>query len=60
MDNQALKKLVGQGLSAMKAGSKVAADATAEIRNDARHPDLKHRPSSERSRHWRRAAQSDP
>ena len=41
MNNDALKKLVGQGLAAMKAGSKVAADATGEIRNDASHPDLK-------------------
>ena len=41
MNDDALKKLVGQGLAAMKAGSKVAADATGEIRNDVRHPDLK-------------------
>ncbi len=41
MNNDALKRLVGQGLSAMKAGSKVAADATAEIQKDVRHPDLK-------------------
>jgi len=41
MDNGALKTLVAQGLTAMKAGSQVAAQATAEIREDARHPDLK-------------------
>ena len=41
MDKDNLRKLVGQGLSAMKAGSKVAADATSEIGNDVRHPDLK-------------------
>ena len=41
MNNDALKKLVGFGLSAMKAGSKVAADATGEIQHDVRHPDLK-------------------
>ena len=33
--------LVSQGLSAMKAGSDVAAKATDEISNDASHPDLK-------------------
>ena len=41
MNNDALKTLVAQGLAAMKAGSGVAAAATAEIRNDARHPDLR-------------------
>lgn len=41
MNNDALKTLVAQGLAAMKAGSKVAAAATSEIQNDARHPDLK-------------------
>jgi ferritin-like metal-binding protein YciE len=41
MNNDALKQLVAQGLAAMKAGSKVAAAATGEIQNDARHPDLK-------------------
>ena len=40
MNNDALRTLVAQGLSAMKAGSRVAAQATAEIRNDARHPEL--------------------
>lgn len=41
MNDDALKTLVAQGLAAMKNGSKVAALATDEIRNDARHPDLK-------------------
>ena len=36
-----LKQLVTQGLAAMKAGSDVAAQATDEISNDARHPALK-------------------
>lgn len=41
MANDNLKELVSQGLSAMKAGSDVAARATDEISNDASHPDLK-------------------
>ena len=41
MNHDALKQLVAQGLAAMKAGGKVAAAATSEIQNDARHPDLK-------------------
>ncbi|TXN34581.1 DUF892 family protein [Methylobacterium sp. WL30] len=41
MNQDTLKQLVAQGLAAMKAGGKVAAAATAEIQNDARHPDLK-------------------
>lgn len=41
MDNEALKKLVAQGLAAMQTGSDVAAKATSEIQNDAKHPDLK-------------------
>ncbi len=36
-----LKQLVEHGLAAMKAGSEVAARATAEISNDAKHPALK-------------------
>ena len=40
MDNQALKTLVGQGLSAMKAGGDVAAQATADVRKDATNSDL--------------------
>ena len=41
MSNDNLKQLVMQGLSAMKAGSDVAAKATDEISNDASHPALK-------------------
>ena len=41
MNNDALKKLVSNGLAAMTAGGKVAEAATGEILNDARHPDLK-------------------
>jgi ferritin-like metal-binding protein YciE len=41
MADNDLKELVSQGLSAMKAGSDVAARATDEISNDATHPDLK-------------------
>jgi ferritin-like metal-binding protein YciE len=41
MANEQLKQLISQGLSALKAGSKVAAEATAEIQNDARNPELK-------------------
>lgn len=41
MDNENLKELVAQGLSAMKAGSGVAAKATDEIGGDVSHPALK-------------------
>ena len=41
MNNDALKKLVSNGLAAMTAGGKVAEAATGEILKDARHPDLK-------------------
>lgn len=41
MADDNLKELVSQGLSAMRAGSDVAARATDEISNDATHPDLK-------------------
>jgi ferritin-like metal-binding protein YciE len=41
MADNNLKELVSQGLSAMKAGSDVAARATDEISNDASHTDLK-------------------
>lgn len=39
--DEALKKLVAQGLAALKAGGEIAAGATDEIRNDARDPQLK-------------------
>ena len=41
MNNDALKQLVTQGLAAMKAGSKFAEQATAEIQRDVRNSDLK-------------------
>ena len=41
MADDNLKQLVAQGLSAMKAGSDVAARATDEISNDVAHPALK-------------------
>ncbi|WP_294392618.1 DUF892 family protein [uncultured Sphingomonas sp.] len=41
MAEDTLKQIVAQGLSAMKAGSDVAARATDEINDDASHPDLK-------------------
>ena len=41
MADQELKTLMSQGLQALKAGSGVAQKATAEIQNDASHPDLK-------------------
>lgn len=40
MADQELKMLVAQGLQALKAGSEVAKQATAEIQNDASHPEL--------------------
>ena len=41
MADDNLKQIVAQGLSAMKAGSDVAARATDEISNDVTHPELK-------------------
>ena len=41
MNTEALKQLIKNGLSAQKAGSKVAAAATSEILNDAKNPELK-------------------
>ena len=41
MADENLKQLVSQGLSAMKAGSGIAAKATDEISGDASSPDLK-------------------
>lgn len=40
MADQELKTLVAQGLQALKAGGEVAKKATAEIQNDASHPEL--------------------
>ena len=41
MANESLKTLVQQGLAALKAGSQVAAKATADIQQDAKNPQLK-------------------
>ncbi len=41
MADQEIKTLIAHGLQALKAGSGVAKKATAEIQNDASHPDLK-------------------
>ncbi len=41
MADQELKMLVANGLQALKAGGEVAKKATAEIQDDASHPDLK-------------------
>lgn len=41
MNDDDLKTLVAQGLTAMKAGSKIAQDATQEIQDSASSPDLK-------------------
>jgi ferritin-like metal-binding protein YciE len=41
MANEQLRKLVAQGLQAMRAGSEVAKKATSEIDNDAKNPELK-------------------
>lgn len=63
MNENNLKKLVAQGLSAMQAGSDVAAKATDEINNDARHPALRSalEEGNRTSRQWadriRRAAE---
>ena len=41
MADQQLRTLVANGLQALKAGGEVAKKATADIHNDASHPDLK-------------------
>ena len=54
MNNDALKTLVGQGLSAMKAGGEVAARATGEVRQDASSPELQQAldRGNEQSKQW--------
>ena len=54
MANEQLKTLISQGIAALKAGSKIAADATAEIQNDARNPQLKQAldQGNETSKQW--------
>ena len=41
MASDQLKSLISHGLAALKAGSKIAADATADIQRDAHDPKLK-------------------
>ena len=41
MADQNIRTLVAQGLQALRAGGEVAKKATAEIENDAKHPELK-------------------
>ena len=41
MADENLKKMVAEGIAALKAGSGVAAKATSEIQNDAKDPGLK-------------------
>ena len=54
MDNGALKTLVGQGLSAMKAGGEVAARSMAEIRQQVSNPELQQmlERGDEQSKQW--------
>lgn len=41
MANEQIKTLISQGLAALKAGSKIAASAAAEIKTDVHNPQLK-------------------
>ena len=54
MADDNLRQLVRQGLTALRAGSEVARNATQEIRNDAKHPDLKAalEQGSQQSQEW--------
>lgn len=54
MENQNLKELIKQGFAAMKAGSKIAAEATDEIQNDAKNEELKSalKEGNEQSKVW--------
>ena len=54
MEKQNLKELIKQGFAAMKAGSKVAADATGEIQNDVKNEELKNalQQGNEQSKVW--------
>ena len=54
MENQNLKELIKQGFAAMKAGSKVAEQATDEIQNDAKNEELKNalKQGNEQSKVW--------
>jgi ferritin-like metal-binding protein YciE len=54
MENQNLKELVKKGFAAMKAGSKVAAEATEEIQSDVKNEELKNalKQGNEQSKVW--------
>jgi len=54
MEQQGLKELIRQGFAAMKAGSNVAAQATDEIKNDAKNEQLKNalEQGNEQSKVW--------
>ncbi len=54
MNDQALKQLIQQGLSAMKAGGQVAKEATSEIQNDVSNEQLAQnlQQGSETSEKW--------
>ncbi|RYY05758.1 MAG: DUF892 family protein [Sphingobacteriaceae bacterium] len=54
MENQNLKDLIKQGFAAMKAGSKVAEQATADIQNSAKNEELKSalKEGNEQSKVW--------
>ncbi|WP_299291833.1 DUF892 family protein [uncultured Mucilaginibacter sp.] len=54
MEKQNLKELIKQGFAAMKAGSKVAEEATSEIQNDVKNEELKNalQQGNEQSKVW--------
>lgn len=54
MANDSLHALIQQGLAAMKEGSKIAAEATADIQEDATNPQLKAalEQDNEQAKHW--------
>jgi len=54
MADDSLKQLVAQGLAALKAGSRIAQDATQEIQDSATSPDLKQalEQGTQTSREW--------
>jgi ferritin-like metal-binding protein YciE len=54
MENQNLKELVKQGFAAMKAGSRVAAEATEEIQSDVKNEELRNalKQGNEQSKVW--------
>lgn len=54
MNDEALKKLVAQGLAALKSGSKTGSDAAADIESSASNPELKAslREGSQTAQQW--------